>query len=89
MASDKHTDVFQREFPICDVAQGLIRDPSFLSKGNPLSESVIYKNSRILYLSMNFDLVFRVLSYPRIPFFIFRGFPSNDVAQGLIGKLKT
>ena len=35
MISDKHTDVFQREFLICDVAQGLIGDTSFLSKGNP------------------------------------------------------
>ena len=27
--------VFRREFPICDVAQGLIGDPLIFSKGNP------------------------------------------------------
>ena len=42
MISDKHTDVFQREFPICDVAQGLFGDTPFLrQKGIPLSESII------------------------------------------------
>ena len=32
---DNHFYVFQREFPICDVAQGLNGDPLNLCKGNP------------------------------------------------------
>ena len=28
-------DVFMREFPVCDVGQGLIGDPLILSKRNP------------------------------------------------------
>ena len=32
---DNYFDAFKREFPICDVAQGLIGDPLILSKGNP------------------------------------------------------
>ena len=34
-------DVFKREFPICDVARGLIGDSHILRKGIPLSEDVI------------------------------------------------
>ena len=30
-----HFDVFKREFPICDLARGLIGDPHILRKGNP------------------------------------------------------
>ena len=32
---DNYFYAFKREFPICDVAQGLIGDPLILSKGNP------------------------------------------------------
>ena len=35
LIEDEYFDVFNREFPICDVAQGLIGDPVILSKGNP------------------------------------------------------
>ena len=34
-------NVFKREFPICDVARGLIGDSHILKKGIPLSEDVI------------------------------------------------
>ena len=47
MISDKHTDVIQREFPICDVAQGLIRDPLFLSEGNPPVQEDCYTKEMI------------------------------------------
>ena len=40
---DNHISVFKREFPICKVAQGQIGDTPFLSKGNPLSGTVIVK----------------------------------------------
>ena len=32
---DIYFDVFKREFPICDRAQGLNGDPLILYKGNP------------------------------------------------------
>ena len=76
--SNKHTDVFQREFPICDVAQGLIGEPLLCQKGFPQSESVILKNDevhiisknpRIFYCSLYFGLIYR---YPRILVFFQR-----------------
>ena len=39
--SDKNTNVFQKKFSICDVAQGLIWDPLFRQKGIPLYERII------------------------------------------------
>ena len=35
---------------------------------------------------LNIDLIYTGLSHQRIPFSIMRDFPSNEVAQGLIGK---
>ena len=42
----------------------------------------------ILYFTLYFDLVYMGLSYPRIPFFNLKEFPSYDVARGLIGNLE-
>ena len=46
------------------------------------------KISRMLYFTLYFELKYMRLSYSRVPFIILREFPSNDVAQGLIGKPK-
>ena len=41
IVKDNHFDAFKREFPIRDVAQGLIADPLICQKGMPLSDSLI------------------------------------------------
>ena len=43
---------------------------------------ITYKDPRMLYFPLHFDLIYMGLSYPRIPSFILREFPSYDVAQG-------
>ena len=49
---------------------------------------IICKIPRMLYFTLYFDLTYMGFSYPGIPFFILREFPSYDVAQGLTGKPK-
>ena len=49
---------------------------------------ITYKIPGMLYFTLYFELKYMRLSCPRIPFIILREFPSNDVAQGLIGKPK-
>ena len=49
-------DVFMSEFPICDVAQGLIGIPLFFQKGIPLSGSVIVQRKRLYVYSLQNNL---------------------------------
>ena len=49
MIKNNYIDVFKREFPVFDVAQGLIGNPHIFSKGNPPSWSIILQR-KLLYL---------------------------------------
>ena len=76
---------FQREFPICDIAQGQIGDTPILSEGNPpvwdcycikkIMKCISYiKEPMIPYFSLKFDLMYVGLSHKGIPFY-FQGIP--------------
>ena len=47
---------------------------------------ITYKSPEMPYFTLYFDLIYIGLSFPKMPFFILREFPSYDVSQGLVGK---